>query len=192
MQDYYFTELERRLANLVKVGRVYALDLDSAVPRVKVKMGQLITAWLPFVSSRAGSDRTWWPVQIDEKVLVISPSGEMAQGLVIGAFYQQSVSPPSRDADSIELHCSDGAVFSYNKQSHALYIDLPSEGKVTVNAPQGITLQGDVRIEGNVSASGDISDHTRAMKDDRVIFNQHTHAGVRSGPSQTPPPTQQQ
>ena len=190
--DFELTELHRRLANIIRLGRVVATDYDGAVPRVKVAIGELETAWLPLITARAGKDSSSWLLDIGEQVVVLSPSGELAQGVVLGSIHQQQF--PSL-TDSSDQHCTqyrDGAVINYDSVEHHLDVKLPSGATVNILAEGGLTIDGDVAINGNLQTSGHITDHTRSMQDDRAIFNSHTHAGVKPGEGSTLPTDAQQ
>ncbi len=86
--DFEITELNRRLANLIRLGVIDRVDHASA--RVRVKIGDLLTAWLPWATIKAGKDSAWWAPEKGEQVLVFSPSGDLAQGVVLGAIFQNA------------------------------------------------------------------------------------------------------
>ncbi len=103
--DFEIAELHRRLANLVRVGQVAAIDYAGVVPKVRVAIGALTTAWLPLLCMRAGVDTSWWPVDVDEQVLVLSPSGDLPQ-----------VNFPSSGNQDVQCHTYQyGAAFTYDK-----------------------------------------------------------------------------
>ena len=52
---------------------------------------------------------------------------------------------------------------------------LISAPGVRVQAPNGVTITGNVSVAGSLTASGDIADGVRSMAADRALFNQHTH-----------------
>ena len=85
MIEFETTELNRRLANLIMLGKVVEADCTQTTPKLKIKVGELQTAWLPMLTQRAGPDLSWWPLEVGEQVVVLSPSGELAQGIVLGA-----------------------------------------------------------------------------------------------------------
>jgi phage baseplate assembly protein V len=190
--DFELTELHRRLANMIRLGKVLDTDYNGNIPRVKAAIGAVETAWLPIITARAGQDRHTWLLDVDEQVVVLSPSGELTQGVVLGSINQQQFPALT---DSVDQHCiqyRDGAVINYNSAQHHLDVKLPSGATVNILAEGGLTISGDVAINGNLQASGDIIDHTRSMQDDRTIFNQHKHAGVKPGEGSTLPPDTQQ
>lgn len=156
-------ETERTRANLLQVGVVQAADYSVA--RVRVLMGGLISAWLPWLAVRAGGDRTWAAPEVGEQVLVACPDGDPAGGVVLGAIYQQSAAAPASSADVTKTVYSDGAVIEYDRSSHTLTATLPSSGSAVVTAPQitvtaatGITVTTPtLTLNGNLTISGAIS-----------------------------------
>jgi len=49
-----FAALSRMLENLIRLGVI--AEVQMVPPRVKVKTGELTTAWLPWLALRAGAD----------------------------------------------------------------------------------------------------------------------------------------
>ncbi len=81
MVEFEITELHRRLANLVMLGKVVEADYGHVIPKLKVNIGELQTARLPMLTQRAGNDVSWWPLEVGEQVVVLSPSGDLTQEL---------------------------------------------------------------------------------------------------------------
>ena len=94
--DWVLADINSRLARMMRIGTV--VELDEAAARVRVTCGagdgKITTAWLPWITARAGPDRTWWALEPGEQVMVLSPSGEMAQGVVLGSYLQRCPSGP--------------------------------------------------------------------------------------------------
>jgi phage baseplate assembly protein V len=63
-------------------------------------------------------------------------------------------------------------------------VNLDVVGKVVASAAE-FDLTGDLKVDGDITATGDVSDHTRAMQGDRDIYNHHKHTGVSSGSTHT-------
>lgn len=201
MSNFAITELNRRLANLIRLGKVTETDYESG--RVKVEIGELVSGWLPWLTSRAGNDRTWWAPEPDEQVVVISPSGDIAQGVVLMGLYQSKHPAPLATPDTHQIVYSDGAVIEYDRQAHHLNARLPSGGTARLEAEGGVTIIGDVDITGNVTISGniDIGGDASVAGDTSVTgevsaadvkavvsLNGHKHVGGSGGPVGTPIP----
>ena len=50
-------------------------------------------------------------------------------------------------------------------------------------------LTGDLKVTGNITASGNVSDAVRSMAGDRTIYDEHTHGNVQTGGSNTGTPS---
>jgi phage baseplate assembly protein V len=135
-EELALPELERRQANAIRYGTV--AEVDYATARVKIKSGNITTAWLPWAAGRAsGAKRRWDPPEVGEQVAVISPGGDMAQGLVLPGVYQDSAAAPSDSPDKDAMVYSDGTVIEYDRASHTLLANL---------GPTKITATRDVLV----------------------------------------------
>ncbi|MEE9357244.1 MAG: phage baseplate assembly protein V [Sedimenticolaceae bacterium] len=93
---------------------------------------------LPWLTARAGNDRSWWAPEVDEQVIVFSPSGDIAQGVVLTAIYQQLHPANGKDPDLCRVDFKDGASIEYNRQSHEMTIH--SKGELFIRADGDIWL----------------------------------------------------
>ncbi len=177
-------ELERSRANLVQIGTVAEADYTKA--RVRVKLGELVTAWLPWLSVRAGGDRTWSAPEVGEQVSVLCPDGDPAGGIILGAIYSSANAAPANAATVARTVYADGAVVEYDRAAHRLSAVLPSgatvnlvaDGGMTINAEGGITINasgGDIVVQGDVIADG-------------VSLKTHRHINVEVGSGRSGPP----
>ncbi|WNO10546.1 phage baseplate assembly protein V [Teredinibacter sp. KSP-S5-2] len=177
--EFRISELDRRLANMIQLGRIDTLDLSGDIPKAKVRFGELVSPLLPFITERAGEDLTWWPIDLNEQVIVFSPSGTLSMGIILGSINQKRFPSPTKDKDLHFTRYSDGAETQYDKKAHKLSIILPSGGTTALVSDGGIKIkgkidiEGDVTIAGDIDASGDITDHTRSMQADRDIYETH-------------------
>ena len=130
MESFSFSELDRKLANLIRVGTVKEADYKKA--RVRIQIGKILTDWLPWVTSRAGQDRNWSAPSIGEQVVLLSPSGEMAQGVVIPAIYQNKHPAPSDKETDVTLVFQDGSKVLYDKEKHHLTVSVVTDGTLTL------------------------------------------------------------
>lgn len=148
------TELTRRLENLIRAGTI--ADIDPALPRCRVKTGGLVTDWLPFFALRAGEDSEWDPPSQGEQCLVLSPSGNPATGFVLVGLYCDQFPAPDTSLTRRRRRYRDGATVDYDTASHTLSATLPDGGKLNVTAPGGVSIVGDVDIDGLVTVTKDV------------------------------------
>ena len=90
---FHQVEMDRRLGNILKQGTVVQLDEINARVQVEVD-DELTTDWLPWFSGKAGKTSEWSPPEIGEQVMILSPSGELAQGWVMRGTYKDDAPHP--------------------------------------------------------------------------------------------------
>ena len=172
-------EILRRLDNLIMPGTIAEVDHQAA--RCRVRIGELTTAPLRWFSLRAGTTSDWSPPSDGEQCVVFSPGGEPAAGFVLVGLYSDDNPPPSDSATNSSRRYPDGAVITYDHQSHALTATLPADGKVIVQAPAGFQLVGDLDVTGTLTASVDVVAAG-------VSLVEHPHGGVQPGTGQSDRP----
>ncbi len=198
-QEFRLVELARRLANVVRPGVV--AEADYSLARARVKYGEpdeAITDWLPWLAGRAGGDAAWWAPEIGEQVVLLAPSGDLANAVVLGSLYSDAQPAPSTDPGKHLVRYSDGAEIEYDREAHRLRAVLPAGGAAEITAPDGVTITGDVTVEGgvdasgnvesggnvtadsNVEAGGQVEDLSGSMTEMRTTYNGHVH-GVPPG-----------
>lgn len=152
------TDLNRRLANVVTVGQIEAVDYATATARVR--LGDNLTANLPLPAGRAGGNRTWSPPEVGEQVIVLSPSGNLASGCILSSLYSETAAAPGNRAGLHRTVYANGAVIEYDRDENAFTMDLAG-GSVSITAPGGLTIIGTVTVTGDVIADGiSLTTHT--------------------------------
>ncbi|MBX9761558.1 MAG: phage baseplate assembly protein V [Pseudomonadaceae bacterium] len=146
--------LARLLENLIRFGTIAAVQMKP--PRVKVLTGTLTTAWLPWLNPRAGADREWNPPTEGEQVLLLSPSGQLANGVAITGLFSDLI---EANGDRAGLHrrtYRDGAVIEYDSIAKHLRATLPGTAEVTAAGDITLTSGANITITaaGNVAISG--------------------------------------
>lgn len=213
--SYELAELERLVANLIRVGVVS--ELDEANARVKVRTGGLTTDWLPWLTHRAGATRTWSAPRAGEQVLVLAPYGDPAQAVALPAIYQDDHPAPATTKDKERVVFPDGAFVEYDSAAKVLTVTtagnvvincanatVNADTSVTLNTPQ-TTCTGKLTVHGlftylagmvgsgGSGASAQISGGfaltggslTHNGKD---VGSTHKHSGVQPGGGQTGTP----
>lgn len=123
-------DLARRLDNLIRPGVVAHVDHAKALCRVR--SGDLLTDWLPWLEPRAGTTRTWSPPTVGEQVLLLCPCGEVGAGWVLRAGYTTAHPAPSNAAPEHVTAWPDGARLSYEHDGHQYLLDVPAGGRITL------------------------------------------------------------
>lgn len=161
--EYRIAELERRLANVVRHGIIFAADYDAA--RVTVQYATdddgnaVTTTWLPWLTHRAGSAIEWWAPEVGEQVVVMSPSGELAQGVVYPALYSTAHPAPSSDPKVRRTNYGDGSFVEYDENTHAMTVTV-NGGDVLLNTTGNLdaAVGGNAEVlaggQANVTANG--------------------------------------
>ncbi|NWD56292.1 phage baseplate assembly protein V [Pseudomonas veronii] len=183
-----FAALSRMLENLIRLGVI--AEVQMVPPRVKVKTGQLTTAWLPWLALRAGSDREWDPPTIDEQVILVSPSGQLANGIVITGLPSDHIPANGNRAGLHRRTYADGTVIEYDSVAHHLNATLVDGGTTNLISKGGINLIGDITHQGdyiqtgnqNITGRVDVSNDVVAAG---VSLVNHLTSGVKQGGDQS-------
>lgn len=176
---------EQQVGEAIQYGVIATVDHANAT--CTVTLGDLTTAELPWVAQRAGGTRYWSPPAVGEQCVVFAPEGDQDNGLVLLGLYSDANPPPSNDPDVIQIDFPDGASLIYNHASHALTVTLPAGGTATIDAPGGLTVNGDVTINGNTAVTGTV-DATEDVIGGGKSLKGHKHGGVQAGTAQTGAP----
>ncbi len=172
--NYIVRDLQRRMANMIRRGRVHSVDFSRSPPRVKVEYEKgAVTGWLPWVSGRASSDhRTdWEPLAIGEQVIILSESGELSAGVVLPSLPDASSPVPSTSPDEHVSRYEDGTTFIYNRKTHALTIDVQGDANLhtTGNLTATVEGQADIHVTNTATVTSQADIKAEAQGD--VIVN---------------------
>ena len=138
-ERYQIAEEQRRSSCAVRLGRVREVRTGDA--RARVEIGENRTAWLPWMSPRAGTDSIWHAPEVGEQVMVISPGGDLAQGVIFSGIYSSAMPAPSANANVRIEKYADGASVSYDRGSHKRTVALPPTGTHTVSVEKALATQ---------------------------------------------------
>lgn len=201
-------ELSRMIANLIKQGTV--AETNPAAGRVRVQLGELVTDWLPYFVPAAGGVSVHRPPSSGENCIVLSPSGEPANGLVLCGLASTQHPQPAQSADTTVMRCPDGAVFEYNHASGSLKIsgiqtaEIQAAASLKIDCPQStitgkLTVQGLLTYQAGMAGSnsaggaaatitGNITHTEGSLSSNGITLHSHTHSGVQLGGGNTGAP----
>jgi phage baseplate assembly protein V len=133
------TDNMRLLLNLIRKGTVIEVDHDDELCRVEC--GDIQTNWIRWIALAAGDTRDWNPPTVNEQVLVLSPGGDMADGIVLRGISSEEIPLPSHSPNTHTRTYPDGASIQYDHVAHALVATLPAGGTVLIEAPGSVTIK---------------------------------------------------
>ncbi|AGF76212.1 phage baseplate assembly protein V [Bartonella vinsonii] len=139
-RDKEITDLKRRVANMVMVGKISHVDHKNA--RYRVKSGNLVSDWIPDTQARAGKTRSYEGRDVGEQVVVVSSSGDLSQGVIVGSIHTDA----HQAADKGSIHRTiypDGTTFEYDDEQNSYSIHIKSGGKFIFTISDGVSLKGD-------------------------------------------------
>lgn len=183
--------LARLIENLIRYGVIHAVQMKP--PRVQVKTGKLTTTWLPWIPARAGADQEWDPPTVDEQVILFSPSGQLANGVVLTGIFSDHI-PANGDRAGLHRRTyRDGAVIEYDSIAHHLSAVLPANGTSELVSKGGIKFIGPIIHEGDYTQTGNQNVTGKVTVSEDVVaadisLVKHLHGGVLSGGAKTEVP----
>lgn len=191
-------DLSRILENLIRIGTIIEVDHERALCRVQ--MGDIESNWLGFMSTRAGNTQTWSPPTAGEQVLVLSPSGETGNGIVMTGIYSDAHAAPSNNPDEHVTQYADGAKISYNHVSGALVAQgiktglIQAATSITLDTPK-THVTGELEVDklityhngmdgeagdhgGAVTINGNLIHSSGVLQSNGIVLHTHTHPGT--------------
>jgi phage baseplate assembly protein V len=181
----YSSDPEQLTGDVLRLGTV--ASVDHANGTCTVESGDVVTGPLPWVAFRAGGVRLWSPPTVGEQCLLLSPEGDLKNGIVLTGLYCDAFPAPSVSPDLVHLEFADGAIIAYDQVAHALSVTLPGGGTAQIDAPGGtvwngpVTFNDDVTVNATVTATTDVIGGGKSLKG-------HKHSGVQTGSAQTGAP----
>ncbi len=106
-------ELERRLANVARMGRV--VEVDAGRGLVRLQVAGLTTDWLPW-TTQAGEINVFIPPSVGQQMMLVSPSGEPGQGWAVPAGFSNQFAQPHDQPGEMKMTHGAVSVFSDGDQ----------------------------------------------------------------------------
>lgn len=195
-------EALRLIANLIRTGTVFAVDLKSSTPSVRVQDGDWLSGWLQWIELCAGTTKTWNPPTIGEQVIVFCPGGDTAAGYALAGLNSSGNPTPSTSADEYVIEFPDGAKIVYDHATSALTATGIKTARLQVteqtewDCPLTV-FKGKVVVEdlftyqsgmsgadgrGNTtSIKGNFVQSDGVLSSNDVVLDDHDHGGVQRG-----------
>ncbi|MBU9847159.1 phage baseplate assembly protein V [Rahnella ecdela] len=205
------SELARAVRDIIRIGVV--AEVDTTLGLCRVQSGELVTDWLHWLTSRAGSSRTWWAPSVGEQVLLLSLGGELDTGFVLPGIYSNDFPAPSVSPQAYHVSFSDGAVLEYEPETGALTVSgiqtadisaatsisatapnvtVTASSKITFDTPEVVCTNklttGSLEVKKGGAMKGNIAHSGGAFTSNGVQVDTHTHGGVQTGGGNTGKP----
>ncbi|PMQ04155.1 hypothetical protein DyAD56_15820 [Dyella sp. AD56] len=181
--------LWRRVQLTVGRGRVTTSNDSKTAQLLQLVMGALETRdTTPRLGEFGHASRP--PVGSD--VVVVFVGGDRSSGVAIATGHQASRPTNLVEGESMlydlwgkRIYLSEGGIVVEAKGTPVTVNDAST---VTVNASTEVVINTPtLQVNGNIVATGDITDKTRSMAADRALYDEHGHS-----PNATSPPSPQQ
>ena len=179
------TEIMRLITNLIRTGTVTEVDRDKWLCRVKV--GELETNWINWLTLRAGGARTWWCPSPDEQVVLLSMGGNLETAFVLPAIYSNQFPPPSDSVDGCVTEYPDGGWFEYEPATGRWHVRgiksmvIEAAENITLKTGEFVVEADATRINSEVVINGGVTQGGGAMSSNGIVVDKHGHTGVKSG-----------
>lgn len=185
-------EIGRRLENILRAGTVAEVRHGKPA-RCRVRSGELLTDWLPWISGSAGGQdrRQWWPPKVGEQCLVMAPGGDLLNAVVQPGVFSDKAPQGSASPTAFRMDWSATDFMEHDSAT----------GQLVIRCDQGITLQVGqssitiTRDSIRLSAGGGslVIDRAGATGSPDVIadgisLRTHVHGGVKQGDDDTQGP----
>lgn len=193
--EYTLAEMWRRLNNLIRRGTVHSVQLSP--PRVRVSFGtdpvnhtEHLSAWLPWYTRADAGMQEWSVPAVGCPATVLSEGGDIRNGVVLVGMITDDQTPAGDSGEVYATRYGNGASVTVDTAGNAMAISLPAGGTVSVDCQGGAVLKGDLKVEGNINATGEVADKTGTLQAVRETFNLHDHKENGDGGGTTNPPNQ--
>lgn len=205
------SELSRSVRDIIRIGIV--AEVDTKIGLCRIQTGEILTDWLHWLTSRAGSSRTWWAPSLGEQVLLLSLGGELDTGFVLPGIYSDHFPAPSASPQAYHVSFSDGAVLEYEPETGALTVSgvqtadisaatsisatapnviVTASSKITLDTPEVVCTNklttGSLEVKKGGAMKGNIAHSGGAFTSNGVQVDTHTHGGVQTGGGNTGKP----
>jgi phage baseplate assembly protein V len=169
-------DIHRRLHQTVRFGTIEKIDHNKAQARVKI--GPLMSAWIPWHSRHAGQDADWAPPSAGEQVTLLCPSGNLAQAVFMHGLYQDKFPQPSKNKDERKHNLKDGTSITHNVKDKTRVTSMPKEGAhtISVDKQKNVVDTAGTRIENDKATV-----HVHPDGKVRVINNSGSNILTSSG-----------
>lgn len=167
--SFLLSELDRRMAQMIRLGTV--AEVDSQAAKVRVKLGENLTGWRPWIGT-AGSIKVWRPPVVGEQVVVLSPGGDFEQSVILPSVFYSKFQSPSDDGDLACLALDEQNVLMWDQVKKNLKVALSDEASFELDCGHDSWMAFDNTVFAFCQKSVDIQiedARIRLRKEDQIV-----------------------
>lgn len=146
--------MDNQVKNLIRVGRVSAINAAKATAKVVFEAQGLVSYDLPVIQNQTLKNKDYCLPDIGERVVcVFLPTGN-AEGFILGSIYSDEDKPPADNANKRLVCFEDGSIVEYDRETHTLTVNaagpinivsskivsITAEEKLIISAPKGVSI----------------------------------------------------
>jgi phage baseplate assembly protein gpV len=117
----------------------------------------------PLAGPARGQDPPLVAPSLGEEAVLLCPDGQIGNGVALLGLNNDTAPPPGDTLAELTEY-EDGARIGYDPVTHALTALLPDGASALIEAPGGLTIRGDVTIEGTLTARDDVIGGGKSLK----------------------------
>ncbi|MCE3221690.1 phage baseplate assembly protein V [Vibrio diabolicus] len=154
-QEKDITELNRRLNNMIRVGKVSAWRDDHQ--RIKVKFGDNETPWVKWFSECAGDVAEYRLPSIGEQAVLLNVGGgdNSTTSIALIGIPSDQFPLPTDNPDEILRVYPDGTRVCYDKKKHKLDVRVAGDANIQVDKDANVNVGGKTSVTSGGNATVD-------------------------------------
>jgi phage baseplate assembly protein gpV len=154
---------------LLRFGRISDIDADKGLCKVSFGEDNVVTDWIPTIHNGTSGNSYFHTFDINEHVACMMSDNGIT-GVILGAIYSKNLQPIESGEDVVSVVFNANNKIVFNRQT----------GEMEIKASGGVTINGDLTVQGSVDASGDV---TAGLTN--ISLTGHTHEVVVTGNPET-------
>lgn len=162
---YRVVETERRLRNVMRYVEVTEVDPAKGLVKVVDRGGgpgkDLPSDWRPWMEmggpQPGGNAATWKPPRVGQRGMWLSPSGNLAEGIIMPGGFSDRAGQPSQDG-SAHVETNGKTTITATPDGYVIQTDnVTITAKSVTIKGDTITLDGAMTFKGNIQHDGDMT-----------------------------------
>lgn len=160
--------------------------IDSEMPRVKIEVEEydnFLSGWFFVPQNCTVKDKSYNTMALNTLVAAVC-TDDLQDGCVIGALYNDEDVCVLSDENKKYIFFEDGTKILYDKQEKNLLIDAVNTinlKAVQTSFTTDLKIKGNLDVDGDIKATGDITDKAYSMAQMRSKYGGHTHTNGNNG-----------